>query len=93
MNSYEVAVDLPNGEEVATLNVAANGNLPVVTWALVSGKGSIDNAKFTLTSVGNTATIKSAQILTTGTYYFRVRVSQGNQSHEEYYKVYTDDKV
>ena len=93
MNSYEVAVDLPNGEEVATLNVAANGNLPVVTWALVSGKGSIDNAKFTLTSVGNTATIKSAQILTTGTYYFRVRVSQGNQSHEEYYKVYTNDKV
>ncbi len=93
MKSYKVTENLGINSFVTSFSLVSNGNIPAPTWELVSGKGSIDNDKFDLDINGDTVDIRNNVVLSTGTYYFRLKISQGNQSFTDFYRIYTDDKA
>ena len=90
MDSVKVGEDYPAGNTVRTLEpVLVNGGVGAVTYSLVSGKFAIDNDKFTIDAQGN---IDNINILVSGIYWIRYRVTVGFNFVEKGLKIYTDDQ-
>lgn len=75
--TFAVDENEPAGTPVASLT-ASDPEADTLTWSLVSGAGSADNASFALTAAGALTTGARFDFETTDTYQVRVRVSDGS---------------
>ena len=90
MDSIQVAENATAGTIIKTITpVMANGGAAAATYALVDGKFSIDNAKFDIFG----GILTNNNILASGIYWIRYRVTVGFDSVEKGLKIYTDDQA
>jgi len=89
MDSIKVAEDAAAGTIIKTITpVLANGGAAAAVFEFTDGKFGIDNAKFDITG----GILTNNNILASGTYWIRYKVTVGFNSVEKGLKIYTDDK-